>query len=64
MVNLKCYYFFLGKKDEFAITKVGKENFSFFFLRHEHVFIFGKGKLSFACEQLVSIGIVHDCRSL
>ena len=62
MVNLKCYYFFLGEKDEFAITKVGKENFSFFFLRHEHVFIFRKVKLSFACKQLVDV--VRDCGSL
>ena len=36
--------------------------FFFFFLRHEHVFIFRKVKLSFACKQLVDV--VRDCVSL
>ena len=45
------------------MTRPGKESCSFF-SKTRHVLIFGKVKLSFACEQLVSIGIVHDCRSL
>ena len=46
------------------MTRPGKESCSFFFFKTRHVLIFGKVKLSFGCEQLVSIGIVHDCRSL
>ena len=60
------YWLLEGEKDEFIMTTLmGVERkFFLFFLRHVHVVKFGKVKLSFACEQLVSIGIVRDCWSL